>query len=333
VVQKLGNGMRRREFILLTGCAALVSMPGAYGQQGAKPPIVGFLVAGTQASHGAWVAAFVERLSKLGWIDGRNVKIEYRWAGGDVRQITEFAGELVQRKVDVIVTSAYGVVAAKQATSSIPIVFAAYGDAVANGIVESLARPGGNVTGLSIQPHELSSKRLELLRDIIPNVRRLAALLNIDYSGVKQEVTGIRAASAKLNMQINILEIRTAGDIEVAMATLTGQNDALYVYSEPLTNANKSKIIEAATAAKIPTIFGFREFVDAGGLISYGANFVDLFARAAELTDKILRGVAPADIPIQQPVKFDFIINLKTAKTLGLNISETVLTRADEVIE
>jgi putative ABC transport system substrate-binding protein len=325
--------MRRREFISLTGGAALVSMSVAYGQQPAKPPTVGFLVAGTLASHGAWVAAFVERLSNLGWMDGRNVKIEYRWAGGDARQITEFAAEFVQRKVDVIVTSAYGVVAAKQATSSIPIVFAAYGDAVANGIVQSLARPGGNVTGLSIQPHELSSKRLELLREIIPTVRRLAALVNTDYSGVKQEVIGIRRASAKLNIQTDILEIRTADDIDVAMATITNQADALYVYSEPLTNANRSKIIEAANAAKIPTIFGFREFVDAGGLISYGANFIDLFARAAEITDKILRGAAPANIPIQQPVKIDFIINLKTAKALGLDISETVLTRADEVIE
>jgi len=214
-----------------------------------------------------------------------------------------------------------------------PIVFAIHSDPVGDGIVESLARPGGNVTGLSIQPQELSSKRLELLRDIIPNVRRLAALVNTDYSGVKQEVIGIRQASAKLNIQPNILEIRTADDIDVAMATLTNQTDALYVYSEPLTNANKAKIIEAATAAKIPTIFGFREFVDAGGLISYGANFIDLFARAAEFTDKILRGAKPADMPIQQPVKFDFIINLKTAKALGLNISETVLTRADEVIE
>lgn len=329
----MGDGMRRREFILLTGSAALVSMSAAYGQQTAKPPIVGFLVAGTQASHGAWVAAFVERLSKLGWTDGRNVKIEYRWAAGDVRQITEFAAEFVQRKVDVIVTSAYGVVAAKQATSSIPIVFAAYGDAVANEIVESLARPGGNVTGLSISPRELSGKRLELVRDVIPNVRRLAALVNTNYSGVTQEVVGIRAASAKLNIEANILEIQTADDIEAAMATLTSQTDALYVYSEPLTNANKSKIIKVANAAKIPTIFGFREFVDAGGLISYGPNFIDLFARAAEFTDKILRGATPADMPIEQPVKFDFIINLKTAKALGLDISETVLTRADEVIE
>jgi putative ABC transport system substrate-binding protein len=308
-------------------------MSAAYGQQSAKLPIIGFLVAGTPASHGAWVAAFTQRLSELGWTDGRNVKIEYRWAAGDIRQTTDFAAEFVQQKVDLIVTSASGVVAAKQATSTIPIVFAAYGDAVANGIVGSLARPGGNVTGLSVQPSELSSKRLELLRDIIPNVRRLAALVNTHLVGVAQEVVGIRTASAKLNIEANILEIQTAEDIDAALATLTGQTDALYVYSEPLTNANKDKIINAATAAKIPTIFGFREFVDAGGLISYGPNFIDLFARAAEFADKILRGATPADMPVQQPVKFDFIINLKAAKALGLNISETVLTRADEVIE
>jgi putative ABC transport system substrate-binding protein len=240
----------------------------------------------------------------------------------------------VNKKVDVIVTSAYGVVAAKQATSTIPIVFAAYGDAVANGIVNSLARPGGNVTGLSIQPSELSSKRLELLRDIIPNLHRLAALVNSNYSGAAQEINGIRTATAKFNFETSILEVRTADDIEAAMAILhSHQTDALYVWSEPLTNANKSKIITAATAAKIPTIFGFREFVDAGGLISYGPNFIDLFTRAAEFTDKILRGATPADMPIQQPVKFDLIINLKAAKALDLSISATVLTRADEVIE
>jgi ABC-type uncharacterized transport system substrate-binding protein len=239
----------------------------------------------------------------------------------------------VRQKVDVIVTSASGVDAAKQATSTIPIVSAAYGDVVASGMVDSLARPGGNVTGLSIQPVELSSKRLELLKDIIPNVRRLAALVNSKLSGVVREVTAIRTASAKLSIEANILEIQTADDIDAAMATLTSQTDALYVYSEPLTNANKSKIIKAATAAKIPTIFGFREFVDAGGLISYGPNFMDLFRRAAEFTDKILRGAAPADMPVQLPVKFNLIINLRAAKALGLNISETVLTRADEVIE
>jgi putative tryptophan/tyrosine transport system substrate-binding protein len=297
-----------------------------------KPPIVGFLVAGTPASHGAWVAAFTQRLSELGWTDGRNIKIEYRWAAGDIPQTTKFATEFVQQKVDVIVTSAFGIVAAKDATLTIPIVSAAFGDLVAQGIVKTLARPGGNVTGLSIQPVELSSKRLELLRDIIPNVRRLAALVNTHVIG-EQEVVGIRTASAKLNIDANIFDIQTAEDIEAAMATLAGQTDAVYVYSEPLTNANKDKIIKAANAAKIPTIFGFREFVAAGGLISYGPSFIDLFARAAEFTDKILRGAKPADLPVQQPVKFDLIINLKAAKALGLNISETVLTRADEVIE
>jgi putative ABC transport system substrate-binding protein len=319
--------------MLLFGGFAVASTSGAYGQQSAKQPVIGFLVAGTQASHGVWVAAFAQQLSELGWTAGRNIKIEYRWAAGDIRQMTEFATEFVQKKVDVIVTSAYGVVAAKQATSTIPIVFAAYGDAVSNGIVGSLARPGGNVTGLSIQPRELSSKRLELLRDIIPNVRRLAALVNANYSGVAQEVIGIRTASAALNIEANILEIQTADDIEAALATLAGQTDALYVYSEPLTNSNRHQIIRAATAAKIPTIFGFREFVDAGGLISYGPDFTDLFKRAAEFADKILRGAPPADMPVQQPVKFDLIINLKAAKALGLKISETVLIRADEVIE
>jgi len=325
--------MRRREFIFLTGSAALVSVPAAYGQQKAKPPIVGFLVVGTQATHGTWVTAFVERLAKLGWVDGRNIRIEYRWAAGDVRQTIEFATEFVQQKVDVIVTSSYGVLAAKQATSSIPIVFAAYSDAVANGIVESLARPGGNVTGLSVQAGELASKRLELIRDIIPNFRRIAALVNINAPGAGQEIAAIRAASAKLNIAANILEIQRADDLEAAMAALASQTDALYVYSEPLTNTYRSTIIEAATAAKIPTVFGFREFVDAGGLISYGPNFVDLFARAGDFADKILRGATPADMPIQQPVKFDLIINLKSAKVIGLNIPEAFLTRADEVIE
>jgi putative ABC transport system substrate-binding protein len=324
--------MRRRGFMLLMGSVVVDASAAAYGQRSAKPPVVGFLVAGTPASHGAWVAAFAQRLSELGWTDGRNVKIEYRWAAGDVEQTTKFATEFVQQKVDVIVTSAFGVVAAKEATSTIPIVSAAYGDAVASGIVKSLSRPGGNVTGLTIEPAELSSKRLELLRDIIPNVRRLAALVNTHVVGA-QEVVAIRTASAKLNIDAHVLDIQTAEDIQAAMATLAGQTDALYVYSEPLTNANKNRIIEAANAAKIPTMFGFREFVAAGGLISYGPSFIDLFARAAEFTDKILRGAKPADLPVQQPVKFDLIINLKAAKALGLSISETVLTRADEVIE
>jgi putative ABC transport system substrate-binding protein len=318
--------------MLLVGSVSVDTLSAAYGQQSATSPTVGFLVAGTPASHGEWVKAYVQHLSELGWTDGRNVKIEYRWAAGDVPQTTKFAAELVQQKVDIIVTSAYGVEAAKQATSTIPIVSAAFGDIVAKGLAKSLARPGGNVTGLSIQPVELSSKRLELLRDIVPNVHRLAALVNTRVVG-EQEVVGIRTASDKLNIDSNVFDIQTTEDIEAAIATLAGNIDALYVYSEPLTNANKDKIIKAATAAKIPTIFGFREFVAAGGFISYGPNFVDLFVRAAEYTDKILRGAKPGELPVQQPVKYDLIINLKTAKALGVTISANVLTRADEVIE
>jgi putative ABC transport system substrate-binding protein len=324
--------MRRREFLLAVGGFTVASTSGVLSQQLAKPPVVGFLVAGTQTSHGVWVAAFAERLSQLGWTEGRNVNIEYHWAAGDVRKMDEVAAELAQRKVDVIVTSAYGTVAAKQATSTIPIVFAAYGDPVASGLVESLARPGGNLTGLTVQPSDLNGKRLELLRDIIPSVRRLAVLINA-VGAFAQEVIGVRTAAMSLHIEVDVLEIRTADDIASALATLTGRTDALYVFSEPLTNANKHQIIKAATAAKVPTIFGFREFVDAGGLMSYGPNFTDLFKRAAEFTNKILRGAKPAEMPIEQPVKFDLIINLRAAQALGLKIPETVLTRADEVIE
>ena len=324
--------MRRREFMLLMGGFAVDTSTVAYGQQSGKPRVVGFLVAGTPTSHGAWVAAFTQRLSELGWTNGGNVRIDYRWAAGDVAQTKNIAAEFVREKVDVIVTSAFGVWAAKEATSTIPIVFAAFGDAVTSGIVKSLARPGGNLTGLTIQPGELSSKRLELLRDIIPNIHRLSAIVNTRIVA-PEEVEAIRTTSAKMNIDANVIDVKTSDDIEAAMATIAGQADALYVYGEPLTNANKDKIINAASAAKIPTIFGFREFVAAGGLISYGPAFTGLFARAAEFTDKILRGAKPDDLPVQQPVKYELIINLRAAKAIGMNISETVLARADEVIE
>jgi putative tryptophan/tyrosine transport system substrate-binding protein len=325
--------MRRREFIWLIGAAASVLPRPALGQQPSKIPVIGFLVAGTQASHGDWVAGYAKRLSELGWTDGRNVTIEYRWAAGDNQRMAEFAAEFVQRKVDVIVTSANGVSLARQATSSIPIVFAAYSDPMASGLVESLARPGGNVTGLTVQPSDLASKRVDLLREIVPNLRRLSALTNVAASGFLRETQGIRAAAAALNIEAEIFELRTADDIEPALAKLRGRTDALYVLSEPLVNANRAQILETVMAAKIPTMFGFREFVEAGGLMSYGANFPDLFRRAADFTDKILRGAKPADLPVQRPVKFDLIVNLRAAKALGLKVPESFLLLADEVIE
>ena len=325
--------MRRREFIWLIGGAAAALPRLALGQQLSKTPVIGFLVAGTQASHGVWVAAFAQRLSEIGWNEGRNLTIEYRWAAGDNQRMADFAAEFVQRKVDVIVSSANGVNLARQATSSIPIVFAAYADPVASGLAESLARPGGNVTGLTVQPSDLASKRVDLLREIVPNLRRLAALTNVASSGYSQERDGIKAAAAALNIEAEIFELRTVDDIAPALAKLRGRTDALYVLSEPLVNANKAQILETVTAAKIPTMFGFREFVEAGGLMSYGPNFSDLFRRAADFTNRILRGAKPADLPIQQPVKFDLILNLKTAKTLGLKVPNSFLLLADEVIE
>jgi putative tryptophan/tyrosine transport system substrate-binding protein len=325
--------MRRREFVRLIGGAAAAWPVAALSQQPAKSPVVGFLVAGSQTSHGAWVAAFAQRMSELGWTESRNVTIDYRWAGGDNQRMTEFAADFVQHKVNVIVSSANGVTIARQATSSIPIVFAAYSDPVASGLVETLARPGGNVTGLTVQPSDLASKRIDLLRKIIPNFRRLAALANVAASGLAQEIAGIQAAAAAFNVEADIIELRTADDIAPALARLKERPDGLYVVSEPLVNANRAQILETVTAAKIPTIFGFREFVDAGGLMSYGPNFSDLFRRAADFTDKILRGAKPADIPVQRPVKFDLIINLKTAKALGLKIPESFLVLADETIE
>jgi putative ABC transport system substrate-binding protein len=323
--------MRRREVIrLMAGAAA--AWPLAAASQSAKLPVVGFLVAGTQASHGAWVASFTKRMAELGWTEGRNIVIEYRWAAGDNQRMEEFAAEFVQRKVDVIVSSANGVNVAKRATSNIPIVFAAFSDPVVAGLVESLAKPGGNVTGLTVQPSDLASKRIGLLREIVPNLRRLAALVNVAAS-FSNEVQGIRTTAASLNIETNIIELRTAEDIGRALATLKGSADALYVLSEPLVNANRAQILAAVTDARIPTVFGFREFVEAGGLLSYGANFLDLFRRAADFTDKILHGARPADMPVQQPIKFDLIVNLKAARELGLKIPESFLLRADEVIE
>jgi putative ABC transport system substrate-binding protein len=325
--------MRRREFIQLIGGAA-AAWPLAVHAQSAKSPIVGFLVPGSEASHGAWVAAFTKRLAELGWTDGRTVKIEYRWAAGDNQRMTDFAAEFVQRKVDVIVSSANGVNIASRATSSIPIVFAAFNDPIASGLVKSLSRPGGNVTGLTVQPNDLASKRVDLLREIVPNMRRLAALANVAGSGFASETAGVRAVAAALNVEAEILELRSADDIAPALARVKERRpDGLYVLSEPLVNANKAQILRVVTEERIPTIFGFRELVDAGGLMSYGANFPDLFSRAADFVDKILRGEKPADMPVQQPVKFDLIVNLKTAKALGLKIPEAFLLRADEVIE
>jgi putative tryptophan/tyrosine transport system substrate-binding protein len=323
--------IRRRQFIVTLGSAA--AWPLAAGAQQAAMPVVGFLVAGTPLSHGQWVAAFVQRLRELGWIEGRTIAIEYRWGEGRNERFAEIAAEFVRRKVDVIVTSATAAVAAaKQATSVIPIVFVA-GDPVGTGLVASLARPGGNVTGLSIQQTDVAAKRLELLREVVPGLRRLAILANVGGPAVVLDMREVQATARTLGLEVITSEIQRGEDIVPAFEALNGRADALYVCIDPLVNTHRIRINTLALAARLPTSHYNREAVETGGLMSYGANYVDLFRRAADLVDKILRGAKPADIPVEQPRKFDLVINLTTAKALGLDVPPALLARADEVIE
>jgi putative ABC transport system substrate-binding protein len=324
--------MRRREFITLLGCAAVWPLA-ARTQQAARLPTIGFLGASTPAAWAPWLAAFVQRLRELGWIEGRTVAIEIRWAEGRSERFAEIAAELVRLKVDVIVTSGAAAPAAKQETSIIPIVFMLANDPVATGLVASLSRPGGNVTGLSNQSRDLAGKRLELLREIIPGLSRFAILINAGTANSGAELGAVRAAARTLGLEIVILEIRRPEDIGTAIDKLKGSADALYVVQDPLFIANRVRISTSALGARLPTMHAAREFVESGGLMSYGANFPDNFRRAADYADKILKGAKPSDIPVEQPTKFDLVVNQTTAKALGIELSPTLLGRADEVID
>jgi putative tryptophan/tyrosine transport system substrate-binding protein len=324
----------RREFITLLGGAAVAWPLAARAQQPGKLPTIGFLVPGTPSSHGQWFAALVQRLRDLGWIEGRTVAIEYRWAEGRTERAAEIAAEFVRLKVDVIVTSGTAfVVAAKQATSVIPIVFAAAGDPVGTGLVASLARPGGNITGLSIQQTDVAAKRLEILREAVPGLRRLAILANVGSPSVVLDMREVQAAARTLGLEAITSEIRRGEDIVPAFEALNGRAEALYVVIDPLVNTHRIRINTLALAERLPTMYTIREVVEVGGLMSYGPNIPDLYRIAADYVDKILRGAKPADIPVEQPRKFDLVINLTTAKALGLDVPPTLLARADEVIE
>jgi len=324
----------RREFITLLGGAATAWPLAARAQQPAKLPTIGFLGAATAAVQRQWIDAFVQRLRELGWIEGRTIAIEYRWGEGREERFAEVAAEFVRLKVDVIVTSGtVAVMAAKQATSMIPIVFATAGDPVGNRLVASLARPGGNVTGLSNQSPELAGKRIELLREVVPSLRRLAIMGNIGNPFAALEMREVQAAAGKLGLEFVTLEIRRAQDIVPAFERLNGRSDALYLCIDALANTNRIPINILAVGARLPTMHGSRDYVEAGGLMSFGANFPDQFRRSADYVDKILRGVKPADLPVEQPTKFDLIVNLITAKALGLAVPAALLARADEVIE
>src|SRR5262245_22067771 len=280
-----------------------------------------------------WVVAFVQRLNELGWIEGRNVAVEYRWAEGRPERYAEIAAEFLRLNVDVIITSGPSVLTVKQATSVIPIVFATANDPVGTGMVASLARPGGNVTGTSLQNTETASKRVELLRELVPGLRRLAILANAGYPAAVLEMTEVLTAAKGVGLEVATMEIRQAEDIGPVFERIKGNADALHVCTDSLVYTNWSRISSLALDVRLPTMTATREYVALGGLTSYGPNFPNLWRRAAELVDKILRGAKPGDIPVEQPTKFDLVINLVTAKALGLEIPPTFLARADEVIE
>ena len=325
--------MHRREFITLLGGAAVLWPFAVRAQQPGKLPTIGFLGTGTPSTWTHWIAAFVQRLRELGWVEGRTVAIEVRWAEGRSERYAEIAAEFVRLKVDVIVTSGTGVVAAKQATSVIPIVFALATDPLGTGLVASLARPGGNVTGFSTQSTELVGKRLELLREVVPGLRRMALIANVGYPASVVEIGEVQSAARKLDVDVSVLEIRRAEDIAPALAALKSGAQALYVCGDSVLLANHARINTLALGARLPTIHNNRAYLEAGGLMSYGTNIPHLFRRAADYADKILRGARPGDLPVEQPTKFDLVINLITAKALGIDISPMLLARADEVIE
>jgi len=327
--------MKRRAFISLLGGAAAVWPLAARAQQPMKLPTIGVLNPNTSSIDSHLFGAFVQRLRELGWIEGRNVVIEYRWGEGRNERFAEIAAEFVRLKVDVILTSGTApVIATKQATSVIPIVFATAGDPISTGVVANLARPGGNVTGLSLQQTDLATKRLELLREVVPGLRRLTIMAHAGAPAAVLEMGEVEAAAGTLGLRVDTFKIRRANDIAPpAFEALKDRADALFVCTDPLVNTNRTRIVTLALGARLPTMYQLRDHVEVGGLMSYGPNLPDQWRRAADYVNKILRGAKPGDLPVEQPTKFDLVINLTTAKTLGLTIPESFLLRADEVIE
>ena len=329
----MASDIGRRKFLAALGGAA-AAWPLAAGAQQAKLPTIGVLGTTSHSAWQPWITAFVERLRELGWIEGRTVAIDYRWAEGRPERFAEIAAEFVRLKVDVIfAVGTEAALAAKKATAVIPIVFPVAGDPVGTGIVASLARPSGNVTGLSNLAADLAAKRLEILRDVLPRLARLAILANVGSPAAVLEMHEFRDAASTLGLEVVPLEIRRTDDIAPALESLNGRADTLYVVGDPLANFNRIRINTFALVARLPTMYVQREYVEAGGLMSYGPNYPDLNRRAADYVDKILRGAKPAELPVEQPTKFDLVVNLVTARALGITVPPTLLARADEVIE
>ena len=333
VVLGVGEAMTRREFIAFVGGTAAAWPLPARAQQANKLPLIGILGASSPSGWSRWLDTFQRRLRELGWIEGRTMAVEYRWAEGRSERYAEIAAEFVRLKVDVIVTVGGAVLAVKQATSTIPIVFAIAVDPLGSGLVASLTQPGANVTGLSVQSTDVVGKRLDILRELLPRLHRMAVMGNVSYAGATLEMREVEAAARTLGLDPLTLEIKRPEDIAPAFDALKDGTDALYVCPDPLTNANHLRINTLALGARLPTMHPNRDLLEGGGLLSYGPDYADMWRRAADLVDKILRGTKPGDIPVEQPTKFEFVINLTTAKALGLTIPASYLSLADELIE
>jgi ABC-type uncharacterized transport system substrate-binding protein len=307
----------------------------ADAQQPKKVPRIGFLGAASPSFYAARTNAFRQGLNELGYTEGKNIDIEYRYAEGKFDRLPDLAAELVGLKLDVIVAAPTpSVLAAKKASATTPIVFASIVDPVASGLVASLARPGGNITGLTVLGPELSGKRLELLKEVLPNVTRVAALWNSANPAQQLIWKEMQAAAQELRLQLQSLEVRSANDFDIAFeSALRARAQALIPSGEPLINTHLKRIVEFAAKNRLPAMYAGPEVVDAGGLMSYAPNYTDQYRRAAVYVDKILKGAKPADLPVEQPTKFEFVINLKTAKQIGLTIPPNVLARADRVIK
>ena len=326
--------IRRRAFITLLGGAAAGWPLAARAEQAEKKYTVGILSAGDENT--ALSAAFADALRELGWVEGRNVVFKYRYAENRRERLPELAADLVRLKVDVIAAAGtLAPLAAKRASATIPIVMTAAGDPLGSGLVASLARPGGNVTGMGLMAPDLGGKRLELLKDVLPRLSRVAVLWNAanPYSALvfKETQTG----GQTLGIEVQSLEVRDPDDFDGTFEAVRRQHpEALITVEDPLTVGHRKRIADFAVEHQLPSLHGVREFAAAGGLMSYGASLADLFRRAAGYVDKILiRGAKPADLPVQQPTKFEFVINLKTARALGLRIPDKLVALADEVIE
>jgi putative ABC transport system substrate-binding protein len=326
--------IERRTLLFALGTAAVAPLKSFAQQQSGKIPLIGWLVPGTQATQDL-LDAYRRGMRELGYVEGRNVETEYLYADGQIDRLPGHAATLVAHKVDIIVTAGTpGCLAAKQATTTIPIVFAVSSDPLSTGVVASLARPGGNITGLSLMASDLSAKRLELLQSLIPGFGRVAVLWDSSNPGMALRVSETQIAAKQLKIAFYDAGARDLDGLEASFAALSKQRpEAMVVTAEAFTNRHRDRILDFIMRNRIPAVYEDGRFAQAGGLMAYGPSTPDLFWRAATYVDKILKGAKPADLPVQQPTKFELVINLKTAKALGLEIPPTLLARADEVIE